>query len=178
MKHLFSRSLILFASTLVSLFIATQSAWGADAVLFNVDFTTLETETISTTNSNSTFVNKTYSGYTMAFGVKKDKNITITKGTGLTFVDNNYADYTCLAIPLTLTANNDVTVTVTLAKSGKIKYGWATGALPATPSAPSGTTYANNEETNTITYTPTSAGSYVLYLGRSGTSSGKVVKSI
>ena len=32
MKHLFSRSLILFASTLVSLFIATQSAWGADAV--------------------------------------------------------------------------------------------------------------------------------------------------
>ena len=29
MKHLFSRSLILFASTLVSLFIATQSAWGA-----------------------------------------------------------------------------------------------------------------------------------------------------
>ena len=33
MKHLFSRSLILFASTLVSLFIATQSAWGADAVV-------------------------------------------------------------------------------------------------------------------------------------------------
>ena len=33
MKHLFSRSLILFASTLVSLFIATQSAWGADATL-------------------------------------------------------------------------------------------------------------------------------------------------
>ena len=32
MKHLFSRFLILFASTLVSLFIATQSAWGADAV--------------------------------------------------------------------------------------------------------------------------------------------------
>ena len=32
MKHLFSRSLILIASTLVSLFIATQSAWGADAV--------------------------------------------------------------------------------------------------------------------------------------------------
>lgn len=114
----------------------------------------------------------------MAFGVKKDKNITITKGTGLTFVDNNYADYTCLAIPLTLTANNDVTVTVTLAKSGKIKYGWATGALPATPSAPSGTTYATSAETNTITYTPTSAGSYVLYLGRSGSSSGNIVKSI
>ena len=37
MKHLFSRSLILFASTLVSLFIATQSAWGADAVVW--DFT-------------------------------------------------------------------------------------------------------------------------------------------
>ena len=32
MKHLFSRSLILFASTLVSLFIATQSAWGAAPV--------------------------------------------------------------------------------------------------------------------------------------------------
>ena len=37
MKHLFSRSLILFASTLVSLFIATQSAWGADPVVW--DFT-------------------------------------------------------------------------------------------------------------------------------------------
>lgn len=33
MKYLFSRSLILCASTLVSLFIATQSAWGADAVV-------------------------------------------------------------------------------------------------------------------------------------------------
>ena len=114
----------------------------------------------------------------MAFGVKKDKNITITKGTGLTFVDNNYANYTCLAIPLTLTANNEVTVTVTLASSGKIKYGWATGDLPATPDAPNDITYANSAEINTITYTPTSAGSYVLYLGRSGSSSGKVVKSI
>ena len=36
MKHLFSRSLILFASTLVSLFIATQSAWGA-TLLINSD---------------------------------------------------------------------------------------------------------------------------------------------
>lgn len=114
----------------------------------------------------------------MAFGVKNDKNITITKGIGLTFVENNYADYTCLAIPLTLTANNDVTVTVTLAGSGKIKYGWATGARPDTPDAPEGTTYATDAVTNTITYTPTSAGSYVLYLGRSGSSSGKVVKSI
>lgn len=176
MKHLFSRSLILFASTLVSLFIATQSAWGADVVLFDVDFTTLETETISTTNSNSTFVNKTYS-YPMAFGVKEGKNITITKGTGLTFVDNNYANYTCLAIPLTLTANNEVTVTVTLASQGTIKYGWATGDLPATPSAPDGATLTA-AEINTITYTPTFEGSYVLYLGRSGSNNGKVVKSI
>ena len=37
MKHLFSRSLILFASTLVSLFIATQSAWGVVPVVW--DFT-------------------------------------------------------------------------------------------------------------------------------------------
>ena len=176
MKHLFSRSLILFASTLVSLFIATQSVWGADVVLFDVDFTTLETETISTTNSNSTFVNKTYS-YPMAFGVKEGKNITITKGTGLTFVDNNYANYTCLAIPLTLTANNEVTVTVTLASQGTIKYGWATGDLPATPSAPDGATLTA-AEINTITYTPTFEGSYVLYLGRSGSNNGKVVKSI
>ena len=36
MKHLFSRSLILFVSTLVSLFIATQSAWGV-TLLINSD---------------------------------------------------------------------------------------------------------------------------------------------
>ncbi len=114
----------------------------------------------------------------MAFGVKSGKDITITKETGLTFVDNNYNNYTCLAIPLTLTANNEVTVTVTLASEGKIKYGWATGDLPATPSVPSGTDYSTSATTNTITYTPTSAGSYVLYLGRQGSNSGKVVKSI
>ena len=158
MRNTLSR--LLFLSAIVCFALSSAPARAAESVLFNVDFTTLGTETISTTSSSATFVNRTYSGYDMAFGVKSGKDITITKETGLTFVDNNYNNYTCLAIPLTLTANNEVTVTVTLASAGKIKYGWATGDLPATPSAPTGTDYSTSATTNTITYTPTSAGSY------------------
>lgn len=176
MRNTLSR--LLFLSAIVCFALSSAPARAAESVLFNVDFAKLSTETISTTSSSATFVNRTYSGYDMAFGVKSGKDITITKETGLTFVGNNYNSYTCLAIPLTLTANNEVTVTVTLASEGKIKYGWATGDLPATPSAPEGTDYSTSATTNTITFTPTSAGSYVLYLGRQGSSSGKVVKSI
>lgn len=180
MKNLFSRSLILFASTLVSLFIATQSAWGADAVvLFDVDFTKMTAEEISGSSKDLSFVERTYNTYSMHFGTSNGSSSKMTLSTsGLSFDGNNYASKCCLAIPLTLTANNDVTVTVTLASEGKIKYGWETGALPATPDAPTGITYATSAEINTITYTPTSAGSYVLYLGRNSSSSGKVVKSI
>lgn len=147
-------------------------------MLFNVDFSDETDETISTTEESAVFVSKTYDGYGMSFGVKAKKDIKITKGTGLVFENNNYSNYSCLAIPLTLTANNEVTVAITLAKKGKIKYGWRTGILPETPSAPEGTTYSTEETTNTIKYTPTTAGTYVLYLGRSGSSSGHQVKSI
>ncbi len=157
--------------------LSVGEAW-ADTTLFNVDFTDETTEEISTSNSSATFVSKTYDGYSMSFGVKSGKSINITNNTGLVFSNDNYNSYQCLAIPLTLTKDNKVTVVVTLADDKKIKYGWVTGSLPSTPSAPSGTTYSTNSSTNTIEYTPTSAGDYVLYLGRSGSSSGKTVKSI
>ena len=167
-----------FAAILTILFtVGVGSVWG-ETTLFDVDFSDETDETISTTEESAVFVSKTYDGYGMSFGVKAKKDIKITNGIGLVFEDNNYNSYSCLAIPLTLTANNEVTVVITLAKKGKIKYGWHTDELPETPSAPDGTTYDTEETTNTITYTPTTAGTYVLYLGRSGSSSGHQVKSI
>ena len=150
---------------------------GGNVVLFDVDFTKQTLEDITTANSSATFVAKTYNGYKMSMGVKYGKPIKIIS-TGLEFSSNNYNAYTCLAIPLTLTKDNEVTVVIELASAGKIKYGWTTGELPATPSAPDGTNYSTAATTNTLTYTPTTAGTHVLYLGRSGSSSGKVVKSI
>lgn len=58
MKHLFSRSLILFASTLVSLFIATQSAWGADAVVWQFSSVTKGTLTAGTKYSYNDMSNQ------------------------------------------------------------------------------------------------------------------------
>lgn len=166
-------------SLLTLLLCVCSGAW-ADDTLFNVDFTDETTEQIKGSSSSNEFIQKTYDGYTMYFGTKnKDTGvIDITNSTGLQFTGNNYSDYNCLAIPLTLTANNKVTATITLASAGKVKYNWVSGALPAAPSAGSGSTYTTGSTTNTLEYTPTSAGNYVLYLGRSGSSDGKVIKSI
>lgn len=167
--------------TLLSAFLCFYYGAWADITLFDVDFTQESKEEISTSNSGATFVSKTYQGYSMSFGVKSGKSINILdKNGGLQFSNNNYNSYTCLAIPLSLTANNKVTVTITLPAEGKIKYGWASGSLPSTPSAPSGTAYSTSSTTNTLEYTPASAGNYVLYLGRNGDNAAgaKVVSSI
>ncbi len=172
-----SRRVSHFAAILTILFtVGVGNVWG-EIVLFDVDFSDEPTETISTENSNSTFIQKTYDGYQMAMGVKKGRYVKIVDD-GLEFSENNYDSYTCLAIPLELTANAEVTVKIELSKDGKIKYGWKAGQLPTIPAAPDGTQYSTSESTNTITYKPNNSGSYVLYLGRSGTSSGKVIKSI
>ena len=164
--------------TLFTLLLTVCSgAWG-DNTLFNVDFTQVTAEEISTTNSGATFIAKTYQGYNMSFGVKSGKSINILANNGgLEFSGNNYDSYNCLAIPLTLTASQKVTVTVVVG-SGKVKYGWKEGVLPSTPSPGSGTDATISGTTCTIEYTPTKAGQYVLYLGRSGSNAGKVVKSI
>ena len=166
--------------TLLTLLLTVCSGVWGDNTLFNVDFTDETTEAISTSEKSATFVAKTYDGYNMSFGVKSNSGIDITNGTGLVFTGSNYNSYCCIAIPLTLTANNKVTATITLKTSGKIRYGWASGALPNTPAPPSCSNGYPNSKATTITleYTPTTAGSYVLYLGRDGSSSGKEVKSI
>ncbi len=145
---------------------------GGSTTLFNVDFTDETTEEISTANSGATFVAKTYDGYNMSFGVKSGKAIDVTNGTGVNFKSNNFDSYQCLAIPLTLTKDNEVTAVVTLHSSGTLKYKWVSGSLPATPSVSSPSTYSPSSATNTLTYTPSSAGNYVLYLGRSGSGNG------
>lgn len=171
-----------FLSSLVlGLFLTcAMTAWG-DATLFNVNFADETTEQIRATTSGASWVAKTYDGYNMSFGSKNADAgvIDIINGTGLRFTGNNMNNYNCLAIPLTLTAGNKVTAVVTLADATKIKYNWVSGSLPAAPNnGSSGTTYGTNSTTNTLEYTPASAGSYVLYLGRSGSSSGKIVVSI
>lgn len=165
-----------FFFTLLVLTMGIGQVW-ADTTLFDVDFSAQTNESITTSNSSATFVAKTYSGYNMSMGIKSGKPINIIDA-GLEFTSNNYNSYTCLAIPLTLTANNKVTATITLASSGKVKYAWVSGSLPSTPNAGSGTAYGTAGTTNTLEYTPTSAGNYVLYLGRNGASDGKVIKSI
>lgn len=145
---------------------------GGSTTLFNVDFTDETTETISTSNSGATFVAKTYDGYNMSFGVKSSKDIDITNGTGLDFKSNNCETYQCLAIPLNLTKDNEVTAVITLKSKGTVKYKWVTGSLPPTPSFSSPSTYSLSNATNTLTYTPATAGEYVLYLGRSGSGDG------
>ena len=164
---------------LLGLLCSVGSVW-ADVTLFNVDFTQESQEQITTTNSSATFVAKTYQEYDMSFGVKSGKSINILDNNGgLQFSGNNYSNYMCLAIPLTVTANKKITVTITLPSAGKIKYEWKTGALPNTPPSLSGTTYSTSSATNTLEYTPTGT-SCVLYLGRSGDSAAgaKVVSSI
>lgn len=154
---------------------------GGSTTLFNVDFTDETTEQIRATTSGASWVAKTYDTYSMSFG-SKDADagvIDIINGTGLRFTGNNMNSYNCLAIPLTLAKDEQVTAVVTLGDATKIKYNWVSGAMPATPSnGSSGSTYGTNSTTNTLEYTPTTAGDYVLYLGRSGSSSGKIVESI
>lgn len=154
---------------------------GGSTTLFNVDFTDETTEQIRATTSGASWVAKTYDTYSMSFG-SKDADagvIDIINGTGLRFTGNNMNSYNCLAIPLTLAKDEQVTAVVTLGDATKIKYNWVTGAMPATPNnGSSGSTYGTNSTTNTLEYTPTTAGDYVLYLGRSGSSSGKIVESI
>ena len=167
-----------FVLLLILSVVGTANVWG-DTTLFNVDFTQESAEVISTAESGATFVAKTYQGYNMSFGVKSSKPINIlSNGGGLEFTSNNCDNYQCIAIPLTLTANKKVTATITLASSGKIKYNWVSGTLPSTPAGGSGTAYGTAGTTNTLEYTPTTAGSYVLYLGRNGANDGKVVSSI
>lgn len=151
---------------------------GGSTTLFNVNFKDETTEEIAGSSSSAEFVAKTYDTYSMSFGVKSSSKINITNGTGLVFTGNNASHYCCIAIPLTLTKDNEVTVTITLKSSGKVKYGWKSGALPATPPEFSFTDDVTVGTTNTIEYTPTTAGNYVLYLGRSGSSSGKEIESI
>ncbi|MBR2168479.1 MAG: hypothetical protein IJ920_09285, partial [Paludibacteraceae bacterium] len=157
------------------------TAWG-DVTLFSVDFSDEATEQIKASTSGASWVAKTYDSYSMSFGSKNADAgvIDITNGTGLIFTGNNMNNYNCLAIPLTLTANNKVTAVITLTDATKIKYNWVSGTLPATPTnvTTGASTYGTNSKTNTIEYTPTAAGNYVLYLGRSGSNSGKNVKSI
>lgn len=168
--------------------VTAVAAWKQDCVggggsttLFNVDFTDETTEQIRATTSGASWVAKTYDTYSMSFG-SKDADagvIDIINGTGLRFTGNNMNSYNCLAIPLTLAKDEQVTAVVTLGDATKIKYNWVTGAMPATPNnGSSGSTYGTNSTTNTLEYTPTTAGDYVLYLGRSGSSSGKIVESI
>lgn len=161
---------------LLGLLCSIGNVW-ADTTLFDVDFSAQKNEDITTSSGSAVFVAKTYSSYNMSMGIKSGKPIKIIDS-GLEFSENNYNSYTCLAIPLTLTANKKVTATITLASSGKVKYNWASGNLPSTPNAGSGTAYSTASTTNTLEYTPTSAGNYVLYLGRNGSNDGKVIKSI
>lgn len=78
MKHIFSRSLILFASTLVSLFIATQSAWGADAVSATH---TIEGQTHTWTNISATVTkNKALGGNGLYFVAGSSGNISTSGG--------------------------------------------------------------------------------------------------
>ena len=162
---------------LLGLVCSVGNAW-ADTTLFDVDFTDETSVEIKGSSSSAEFISKTYDSYSMSFGVKSSSAINITNKTGLTFTGNNFNTYCCLAIPLTLIANKKVTATITLASSGKVSYKWVSGPLPSTPNQGSGTAYSTSSSTNTLEYTPTSAGSYVLYLGRSGASSGKVIESI
>lgn len=77
MKHLFSRSLILFASTLVSLFIATQSAWG-DAVSATH---TIEGQTHTWTNISATVTkNSALGGDGLYFVAGSSGNISTSDG--------------------------------------------------------------------------------------------------
>ena len=154
---------------LTMLIVAISTSW-ADETLFDVDFSQVTSEEIKGSGSSAEFVAKTYQGYDMSFGVKSDKKVNMT-GSAMEFSSNNLNAYSCIAIPLTVTANKQITVTVTLASAGKIKYEWKTGALPSTPPSLSGTTYSTSSTTNTFEYTPTGT-SCVLYLGRSGSSDG------
>ena len=156
----------------ITLYARWETTCGGGGTLFNVDFTDETTETISTANSGATFVAKTYDGYNMSFGVKSGKDIDVTNGTGIDFKSNNCEPYQCLAIPLSLTKDNEVTATITLKSSGTVKYKWVSGSLPETPSFSSPSTYSPSSATNTLTYTPSSAGNYVLYIGRSGSGNG------
>ena len=181
MIHLTHKSNSYLATLVLGLFLSCASAAWGDVTLFNVNFSDETTEQIKASTSGASWVAKTYDGYSMSFGsTNADAGvIDIINGTGLQFTGNNLNSYNCLAIPLTLTAGNKVTAVVTLADATKIKYNWVSGSLPATPNnGSSGSTYGTNSTTNTLEYTPSSAGSYVLYLGRSGSSSGKTVVSI
>lgn len=169
-------------SILTLLLCVCSGAWG-DNTLFDVDFSALDLDadvSISTTSSSAVFIEKTYNGYDMSFGVKSGKSITIVKGKYLNFGGNNFNTYQQLAIPLTLVANKKVTVTITLDKAGQARYKWVEGALPATPTVSSGyTDYGTSASINTLEYTPTSSGNYVFYLGRKGSGDGsQYVKSI
>lgn len=96
MKHLFSRSLILCASTLVSLFIATQSAWGA-TLLINSD--NVKTADIS----NDKLAQYKYSDNANIAGWKL---CSFTKGVAYTFT--NSKNYTIQSITFEGVAiNND-----------------------------------------------------------------------
>ena len=164
--------------TLVFLFtLGIGQMWATDVTLFNVDFSAQTNEDITTSSSSAVWVAKTYSGYNMSMGIKSGKPIKIIND-GLEFSSNNFNTYTCLAIPLTGVTTEKITVTITLASAGKVKYAWASGNLPASPTVSSATAYGTSAVTNTLEYTPASAGNYVLYLGRNGSSDGKVIKSI
>ena len=154
---------------------------GGSTTLFNVDFTDETTEQIKAATDAVSWVAKTYDTYNMSFGSKNADAgvIDIINGKGLQFTGNNLNNYNCLAIPLSLTKDKEVTVVITLGDATQIKYNWVSDALPASPNnGSSGSSYGTNNKINTLTYTPTSTGNYVLYLGRSGSSSGKVVESI
>ena len=172
MKYFIHRSNRFFSVFATILFmLCAGTAWG-DVTLFDVNFKDEASETISTSSSGAAFVAKTYDGYNMSFGVKSGKDIDVTSGTGINFKSNNCETYQCLAIPMTLTKGNVVTATITLKSGGTVKYKWVSGSLPATPSFSSPSTYSPSSQTNTLTYTPSAAGNYVLYLGRSGSGNG------
>ena len=167
----------LLISMLIILTMGIGQMWGASTTLFNVDFSAQATEDITTSSSSAVWVAKTYSGYNMSMGIKSGKPIKVIDD-GLEFTSNNFNTYTCLAIPLTGVSTEKITVTITLASSGKVKYAWASGNLPDAPTVSSASAYGTAGTTNTLEYTPASAGNYVLYLGRNGASDGKVIKSI
>ncbi|MBQ2170800.1 MAG: hypothetical protein II448_03565, partial [Paludibacteraceae bacterium] len=172
MKYFVHRSNRFFSVLATVMFmLCAVTAWG-DETLFDVNFKDEASETISTSSSGAAFVAKTYDGYNMSFGVKSGKDIDVTSGTGIDFKSNNCETYQCLAIPMTLTKGNVVTATITLKSSGAVKYKWVSGSLPATPSFSSPSTCSPSGQTNTLTYTPSAAGNYVLYLGRSGAGNG------
>lgn len=149
----------------------------ADTTLFDVDFSSLATEEVTTTSSSATYVDKTYSGYSVKFGIKSGKSMKIIDD-GLEFTNNNYESYQHLAIPLTVTPSQKITVTITLTSSGKPTYAFTTGAL-STPTKPTGTTPSTSATTHTAEYTPGTGVTQVNFIiGRFGSNSGKVIKSI